>query len=85
MLTTPTPATEPAKRTVPAPAAKTVSPPVAARSTPRWPGNHGSGGGLKVVTTVGCPANGQAKVAVRSSAAKPDRSASDVVELPIGR
>jgi hypothetical protein len=37
------------------------------------------------VTTVGCPANGQAKVAVRSSAAKPDRPASDAVELPIGR
>jgi hypothetical protein len=59
MLTTPTPATDPAKTTTPAPAASTASPGCPARSTPRCPASHGWGGGSKGRVTTGVPGSGQ--------------------------
>lgn len=45
IATTPVPATVPAKDTVPPRTARTAVPTGAARSTPRWPGSQGDGGG----------------------------------------
>ena len=58
-VTTPRPATGPANVTTPAPAATTVSPGTAARSTPRWPGSQRCAGGSKPRTTRGVGGSGQ--------------------------
>ena len=62
MVTTPLPATGPAKRIVPGPAARTGVATGAARSMPRWPASQGSGGGVKRRTIRGCPSSGQRQV-----------------------
>lgn len=60
-VTTGRPATMPAKSTTPSPAARTRAPGVPARSTPRWPGNHGRGGGSNGRTTRAGPSTGHRK------------------------
>jgi hypothetical protein len=66
------PATEPANATVPSPAARTTAPGAAARSTPRWPGSHGSGGGSNERVTVGEPSSGQRYPAVGAGVCRGD-------------
>jgi hypothetical protein len=70
MLTTPRPARGPAYTTTPAAAARTVAPGIAARSTPRWPGSHGRGGGAKPRTTTGGPSRGHTHPARTGGAAE---------------
>ncbi|GAB2963529.1 hypothetical protein GCM10027203_81270 [Nonomuraea fastidiosa] len=62
MVTTPFPATGPAKRMVPGPAARTGVATGAARSMPRWPASQGLGGGAKRRRILGCPCRGQRQV-----------------------
>src|SRR5690606_19137518 len=56
--TTPRPATGPAKRTTPGPAARTTASGDPARSTPRCPGSHRRGGGSNGLVTTTSPDSG---------------------------